>query len=142
VATPGATCAAAVKLRASGRVCSVCDVIVAPLCADVTSTTGAAAVTVMDAWTAALRRTSSVTVLLRATWTFGCLTVLNPDSVAVTLYVPAGSSVKRKWPLVSVVSLRTPCRLGDRTSTVTPGRAAPVLSLTVPSIAPVVADCA
>ena len=123
--TPGASCAAAVKLRATGRVCRVAAVTFTPPAAEVTSTTGAALVTVICSLTCGLIATSRVTVRFRPTWTLLCLTTLKPDSVAERLYTPGGRSVKRNCPFVSVTSVRVPCRAGDLSSRVTPGSGVP-----------------
>ena len=72
---------------------------------------------------------------------FCCLTVLKPDRFEVSEYVPDGNRVKRKFPCPSVTAVRVPCKLGERTSTVTPGSGFPAW-VTLPSMAPVVAVCA
>jgi hypothetical protein len=71
-------------------------------------------------------------------------TVLNPLSSYVILYSPGGTAGKRYVPSSPVVAVRTPCIEGLDTVIVTPGRTAPVPSLILPLIEPVVAvtDCA
>src|SRR5262245_47716260 len=66
---------------------------------------------------------------------------VNPESVAVTSYVPGGSDGNRYAPLASDVVDWTPTTCGLRASTVAPGRTAPDTSFTTPSIDPFV-SCA
>jgi len=80
---PGATCAAATKLRPIGSERSVSAVTFAPEMFDVTSTTGVVPMTVRVSAAAALSDTSSVTVWFNSTATFFCDTGVKPDSVAV-----------------------------------------------------------
>ena len=68
-----------------GSVAIVSAVTFVPVAADVTSTTGAAPVTVICSDTCGLIDTSRVTVRLRPTVMFFCVTVLNPDSVVVSV---------------------------------------------------------
>src|SRR5215813_12867594 len=49
----------------------------------------------------------------------------NPLSSKEIVYVPDGNSGNTKSPFSVVTTVRTPCRLGDAASTVTPGRASP-----------------
>src|SRR5207237_207024 len=64
--------------------------------------------------------------------------VANPDNFSVTLYWPGGNWSAANRPLTSVTRLRVRFVSTLRISTVTPGRTAPLLSVTVPSIAAVV----
>ena len=85
VLVPGATCAAATKLRPIGSERSVSDVTFAPEMFDVTSTTGAVPTTLIVSDAAALSVMSSVTVWFNSTATLFCVTGVNPHSVAVRL---------------------------------------------------------
>ena len=64
------------------------------------------------------------------------LTVENPDSVNVTVYVPGFRSTMRYWPVPSVTTVRDfSMSAGLAASTLTPGRMAPDESLTMPATA-------
>jgi hypothetical protein len=63
------------------------------------------------------------------------LTVLNPGSANVTVYVPGGSSSMRYWPVPPLTTDRTfSMSAGLEASTVTPGSTAPDPSFTCPAI--------
>src|SRR5262245_12337092 len=64
------------------------------------------------------------------------LTVENPESVNVTTYVPGLRSTMRYWPVPSVTTVRDfSMSAGLDASTLTPGRMAPDVSLTMPATA-------
>src|SRR5688572_33229416 len=64
------------------------------------------------------------------------LTVENPDSVNVTMYVPGFRSTIRYCPVPSVTTVRDfSMSAGLDASTVTPGMMAPDVSLTMPATA-------
>src|SRR5439155_14553220 len=70
------------------------------------------------------------------------LTLVKPLNVNVTAYVPGRKSTILYTPPASLTTVRTfSISAGLAASTVTPGRTAPVVSLTTPAIAPVVVDC-
>ena len=63
------------------------------------------------------------------------LTVLNPGSVKVTVYVPGTRLTILYWPSPSVTAVRTfSMSAGLAASTVTPGMTAPLVSLTTPAM--------
>src|SRR4051812_17783320 len=87
--------------------------------------------------------TSTEDVFERLTSTSFCSNLAKPraDSI-VTAYLPGGRLSRRKRPSSSVVEDCARIRFGLVTVTVTPGTTAPLTSVTVPSIVPVVAVCA
>ncbi len=65
-----------------------------------------------------------------------CLTVWNPASSNVTSYVPGRRSTIRNWPEASETPVfDLSIRAGLLAVTVTPGRTAPLASMTTPAIA-------
>src|SRR5688572_8576331 len=63
------------------------------------------------------------------------LMVLKPAREKVTTYVPGRRSTMRYWPLASVTEERTRSISASlAASTVTPGRTAPEVSLTIPAM--------
>src|SRR5688500_18362356 len=68
-----------------------------------------------------------------ASWMSARRTVENPGRENVTVYVPPRRSMMRYCPSPSVVAVRTfSIKSGLVTSTVTPGRTAPLVSFTMP----------
>ena len=81
--------------------------------------------------------TSRVVVVSAPTVTALRAAVLKPGSVKVTTYVPGGSAAIANRPALSVKTVRSgPLSVVPRTSTVTPGRTKPVVSVTVPDSTP------
>src|SRR5207249_8590996 len=101
-----------------------------------TSTIGASPVTVTVSATAPTRK-SAFTVAVNDPCSSmpSRLSVLNPGSANVTLYVPGRRSTTLNWPLPSVTTDRTlSINAGLAASTVTPGRTAPDVSFTTPAM--------
>ncbi len=64
------------------------------------------------------------------------LTVWKPDSSNVSSYSPEGSAANEYFPSPEVTTERVPMREGDVAVTVTPGRTAFCVSVTVPTRRP------
>src|SRR5206468_2253150 len=87
--------------------------------------------------------TSTEEVRERLTSTSFCSNLAKPFAASiVTEYLPGGRFNRRKRPSSSAVADCARMRLGLVTITVTPGTTAPLTSVTVPSIVPVVTVCA
>src|SRR5262245_47667677 len=101
------------------------------------STTGVAPETVIVSSTAPTRRSALIVVTpAPVSTTPSRLTVENPDSVKVTVYVPGLRSTIRYWPVPSVTTVRDfSMSAGLDASTLTPGRIAPDVSRTMPATA-------
>src|ERR1051325_592294 len=133
--TPGASVASWVKLRPlSGRF-SICFSSMSVEISEVDfSMSGAAAVTVSSSETPP----SCILKSMRATWlTASVMFVacgLNPLRSICTLYGPTGSAVSVYAPFSLLTSTRCALVLVFVAVTVAPGRTAPVLSVTMPSM--------
>src|SRR5262245_9711840 len=104
------------------------------------STIGDAPLTVMVS-SRAPTRMSAFTVAVKpdVSSTPSFLTVLKPGRLKVTIYVPGGRSTMLKRPSPSVVDVLTrSMRTELLASTMTPGRTAPDVSLTIPAMPPLV----
>jgi hypothetical protein len=99
-----------------------------------TSTAGVSPTTVIVSETAPTRMSALILVTPPpVTSTASRMTVVNPWSVNVTLYMPGGRSVMRYRPVESLVADRTfSISTGLVASTLTPGSTAPDASLTTP----------
>ena len=105
------------------------------------SITGAAPDTSTTSAVPPTRRAMSTVAVVPASITIPLrVSPLNPDVVTFRSYVPKGSTVKRKNPLLSVFSSRLNPVFTFSIRTVAPGTTAPVGSVTVPSICPLIAD--
>ena len=137
--TPGMSVPSWVKLRPfSGSSTTFCSSMTMPSVACEVSTSGASPVTVTASSTAPTAIvTSTRAVSLTRTVMPSRVVVLNPGSVALTLYRPGASSGTAKKPSAPVTTTRVWVVPWLTTSTVTPGTTAPVSSLTTPVIPPV-----
>ena len=68
--------------------------------------------------------------------------VSKPSCVNVAVYVPGRKSETRNWPEAFDLMVRATPVSVEVTLMIVPGRSAPLLSVTVPAMAPVVASCA
>src|SRR5262245_62785622 len=104
------------------------------------STIGDDPLTVMVSSSEPTRRSAfTVAVKPEVSSTPSFFTVLKPGRLKVTIYVPGGRSTMLKRPSPSVVDVLTrSMRTELLASTVTPGRTAPDVSLTIPAMPPLV----
>ena len=79
----------------------------------------------------------TVAVKPSVTRTASCTTFANPGNSKAILYSPGVTAANRYCPCSLVTSVRVPIMAGLEIVTVTPGRTAFVLSVTVPFMAPV-----
>jgi hypothetical protein len=133
-----------VKLRPfSGSSTTCCSSMVMPSVACEVSTSGASPVTVTASSTAPTAIAMSTrAVSLTRTVMPSRVVVLNPESVALTLYCPGASSGTAKKPSAPVVTTRVWVVPWLTTSTVAPGMTAPDASVTMPVMPPVACACA
>ena len=134
--TAGARFTAASSVRVVGSAASVSALMLVAAWT-VLAKASVRAVTLTTSLSDAGRIVTSITTGCVAATSRVSFTVPKPLSSNVTVYCPGGSDGRMKSPFVDVVAVRTPCRLGDTTVTITPGTGRLPVSTTRPEMLPV-----